>query len=29
MKGKRWAGAFHYPRMLFNLIKLMEAERKA
>jgi hypothetical protein len=27
MKGTRWAGAFHYPRMLFNLIKLMEAEK--
>ena len=26
LKGTRWAGAFHYPRMLFNLIKLMEAE---
>ena len=26
MKGTRWAGAFHYPRMLFNLIRLMEAE---
>ena len=26
MKGTRWAGAFHYPRMLFNLIRLMQEE---
>jgi hypothetical protein len=26
LKGTRWAGAFHYPRMLFNLINLIEEE---
>ena len=28
MKGTRWAGMFHHPRMLFNLINLMEEMKK-
>lgn len=26
LKATRWAGAFHYPRMLFNLINVMKEE---